>query len=604
MPLNSPKGTGTSGGRKLVAVVHADIVGYSRLIGADDAGTLERVRVLRRNLIDPAVSEHGGRIANIAGDALLIVFDSVEGAVRCAIKVQQQVPVHDRDLPPDCRIRFRIGINVGDVIVDGTDVHGDGVNVAARLQAKCSPGAVCVSRAVHEHIRGRLDLMFEAVGLLNLKNIAQPVEAFMLHPDAATAERSGERTLVHSVGEARQLPDKPSLVVLPFQNMSGDPGHDYFADGMVEEITTALSRVGSLFIIARNSAFTYKGRAVDVRQVGRELGVRYVLEGSVRKSGSRVRITAQLIEAEKGGHIWADRFDGPVDDIFDLQDRVTEHVVGALEPNMVKAEIVRAMAKPTDRLDAYDLYLQALQQTYLLTEPANRTAQRLLQKAIEMDERFALAKALAARAVTQSVMYQWTPEDSEAAAHAVTLARSALTDSPDDSTILSWAGHVLSYLGKDLDAARAVLDRALDLNNNSATVLSISGWVHNWRGEFEIARDEFLRAVRLSPLDPSLINLRGGLAVALTFGEPPELGRALDLIDQSLAVSPNDFNSLQQRTVALVMLGRMDEAKETARRMLSVSPGTSISRFRSRWRHRKGIADRTLAAFRTAGIPE
>ena len=276
--------------RKLIAVVYADMVGYSRLIGLDDAGTLQRLRALRDNLIDPAIEEHGGRIVQTGGDFLLMVFDSIDGAVRCAMKVQEQVPVQDRDQPPDRAIRFRIGINIGDAIADGTDLHGDAVNVAARLQAECPPGGICVSRPVRDHVRGRLDLAFEELGALNLKNIARPVEAFVMQPGRcrASARNMSDMQCVDGL-DMLALPDRPSIAVLPFTNMSGDPEQEYFADGMADDIITEFSRSRWLFVIARNSSFTYKGRAVDVKQVARELGVRYVLEGSVRRSGALTR---------------------------------------------------------------------------------------------------------------------------------------------------------------------------------------------------------------------------------------------------------------------------------------------------------------------------
>ena len=280
--------------RKLVAVVYADMVGYSRLIGLDDQGTLSRLRALRREVIDRAIEEQGGTIVQTGGDSLLIVFDSIDGAVRCAVQVQEQVPIHDADQPADRSIRFRVGINLGDAIADGTDLHGDAVNVAARLQAECPPGGICVSRSVRDHVHGRLGLDFKDLGSLSLKNIARPVETFLVMLDSA----SPSVTPVTAVQTDLLLPDKPSIAVMPFNNFSSDPEQEYFADGMVEEITTALARIRWLFVIARNSTFTYKGRAVDLKQVGRELGVRYVLEGSVRKGGGRVRITAQLIEAE------------------------------------------------------------------------------------------------------------------------------------------------------------------------------------------------------------------------------------------------------------------------------------------------------------------
>ncbi len=343
--------------RKLVAIVHADIVGYSRLIGLDDFGTLRRLRALRIELIDPAIKEHRGRVVKTAGDSILIVFDSIDGAVCCAARVQQQVPILDADQPP---VRFRVGINIGDAIPDRTDWHGDAVNVAARLQAECPPGGICVSRAVRDHVHGRFDLAFEALGTLRLKNIERPIEAFVVRfGAAAVVPKPVGLAQAHSGRETLPLPDKPSIAVLPFSNLSGDPGDEYFADGLVEEIITGLSRVRSFFVIARNSSFTYKGHAIDVRQVGRQLGVRYVLEGSVRKAAGRVRITGQLIDATTDAHLWADRFDGALDDVFALQDQVTVDVVGVIEPTIRRAEIERAQRKPPEDLQAYDLYFEA-----------------------------------------------------------------------------------------------------------------------------------------------------------------------------------------------------------------------------------------------------
>ncbi|MEA2726019.1 MAG: adenylate cyclase, partial [Acetobacteraceae bacterium] len=348
--LNSP-------GRKLIAVLYADMVGYGRLIGLDDAGTAERLRTLRSVLIDPAVHEHGGRIVQTGGDSLLIVFDSIDGAVRCAVKVQHQVSVYDGDQPPDRAIRFRVGINIGDAIADGTDLHGDAVNVAVRLQAECPPGGVCVSRSVRDHVHGQFDLDFRELGALRLKNITRPVEAFVVRPATGTGPSSA--SAISSPFNDLSLADRPSIAVLAFTNMSGDPEQDYFSDGMVGEIITALSRIRWLFVIARNSSFTYKGQAVDVKQIGRELGVRYVLEGSVRKAGHRVSITAQLIHTLTGAHLWADRFDGSLEDVFDLQDKVASSVAGVIEPALLAAEARGSNNRPTNDLSAYNLYLRS-----------------------------------------------------------------------------------------------------------------------------------------------------------------------------------------------------------------------------------------------------
>jgi adenylate cyclase len=344
--------------RKLIAIVYIDMVGYSRLIGLDDVGTLDRLRVLRRDVIDPAIEEHCGRLVNTGGDSLLIVFDSIDGAVRCAINIQQQVPINDGDQPPDRAIRFRVGINVGDVIPDGTDVHGDVVNVAARLQAECPAGTACVSRSVYEHVHGRLGLEFEELGSLDLKNIARPVEAFVLRCDGAAASKTAERQQVYDTGEGLPLPGKPSIAVLAFTNMSGDLEQEYFSDGIADDIITELSRSRSLFVIARNSSFACRGQSIDVRRIARELGVRYVLEGSVRHSGGRVRLTAQLIDAGTGNHVWAERYDRRAKEVFAVQDEITGAVTTAILPAVTDAEKRRALRRPPESLDAWAAYMR------------------------------------------------------------------------------------------------------------------------------------------------------------------------------------------------------------------------------------------------------
>src|SRR5215472_6275719 len=313
--------------RRLAAILAADVAGYSRLMGADEEGTLERLKALRRELLDPKIAEHHGRIVKTTGDGLLVEFSSVVDAVRCGVEMQQAMPERNTNVAAESRIELRIGINLGDVIVEEGDIYGDGVNIAARLEALAEPGGICVSRVVHDQVRDKLDVGFEDLGEQQVKNIARPVHVWRLRLGAKPASAT-----------PLALPDKPSIAVLPFANMSGDPEQEYFADGMVEEIITALSRIRWLFVIARNSSFTYKGQAIDVKQVGRELGVRYVLEGSVRKSGNRVRITAQLIDTQSGAHLWADRFDGSLEDIFELQDKIALSVAGVIEPALQTAE--------------------------------------------------------------------------------------------------------------------------------------------------------------------------------------------------------------------------------------------------------------------------
>ena len=335
--------------RKLAAILAADIAGYSRLMGADEERTLARLKAHRREHIDPKISEHRGRIVKTTGDGILIEFPSVIEAVSCAVAVQRGIAERNAGTPEEQRITFRVGVNLGDIIVEDGDIHGDGVNIAARLEGIAEPGGICISEDAFRHVRGKVDVEFADVGEQSLKNIARPLRVYRV-----LLQRPGQTR-----GQALPLPDKPSIAVLPFANMSGDPEQEYFADGMVEEIITALSRIRWLFVIARNSSFTYEGRAIDVKQVGRELGVRYVLEGSVRKAGGRVRITAQLIDATNGAHLWADRFDGSLEDVFELQDEVASGVAGVIEPALQAAETARSARRPTNDLTAYDLYLRA-----------------------------------------------------------------------------------------------------------------------------------------------------------------------------------------------------------------------------------------------------
>jgi adenylate cyclase len=371
--------------RRLAAILAADVAGYSRLMGADEEGTLERLKALRRELVDPKIAEHHGRIVKTTGDGMLVEFPSVVDAVRCAVEVQQAMPERNTGVAADNRIEWRIGINLGDVIVEGDDLYGDGVNIAARIEALADAGGVFVSNTVHDQVRDRLPFVFENLGEQQVKNIARPVRVYRVR-DAGTKS---------PMAPALPLPDKPSIAVLPFANMSGDPEQEYFVDGMVEEIITALSRIRWLFVIARNSSFTYKGQSVDVKRVGRELGVRYVLEGSVRKAGDRVRIAGQLIDAVTGAHLWADRFDGSLKDVFELQDKVASSVAGVIEPALQAAETARSAGRPTNDLTAYDLYLRA----YAMVWSAARQvpeALRLLEQAIARDPRYGPVLAWAA----------------------------------------------------------------------------------------------------------------------------------------------------------------------------------------------------------------
>src|SRR4029453_564537 len=411
--------------RRLAAILAADVAGYSRLMGADEEGTHAALKVYRREIIDPKITEHRGRIVRIIGDGLLVEFASVIAAVRWAAEVQRAMGERNAAPPPDKRIEFRMGINAGDIIIEGTDIWGDGVNVAARLEALAEPGGICVSGRVQEHIHGSLEIAFEDIGEQQLKNIVRPVRVYRVRLKGATKAAPA------------QPPHKPSIAVLPFNNMSGDPEQEYFADGMVEEITTALSRTRWLFVIARNSSFTYKGRAVDVKQVGRELGVRYVLEGGVRKAADRVRITAQLIDASTGAHLWADRFDGSLAGIFELQDQGTASVGAAIAPRLEQAEVERAKHKPTESLDAYDYFLRGIASLHSCTKESNDEALRLFTKAIALDPDFASAHGMAAYCYAWRKSNGWMVDPEGETVEAVRLARRAAELGWDDAVALA-----------------------------------------------------------------------------------------------------------------------------------------------------------------------
>ena len=461
--------------RRLAAILAADVVGYSRLMGVDEIGTLRALKAIRRELADPAIASHHGRVVKTTGDGILIEYASVVDAVACAVVIQRGMITRNADVPEDKRIVFRIGINIGDIIIDEHDIHGDGVNIAARLEGLADPGGICISKAARDQVRDKLAIAFEDMGEQNLKNIARPVRAFRLSVKdiAALPDEDASRYATRDTAGAGPLtlPDKPSIAVLPFQNMSGDPEQEYFADGMVEELTAALSRVRSFFVIARNSTFIYKGRAVDVKQVSRELGVRYVLEGSVRKSGDRVRITAQLIDATTGNHIWSDRYDGGIEDIFDLQDRITASVVGAIHPSILLAEIERTKRKRPESLDAYDYVLRALPHVWALDPTANAFALNHLNKAIEIEPDYPLALSLAAWCQARQVTYNWTPVHDEAKAEGLRLAKLAGDMNNDDPMVLTMLCAAHSIVG-DLDMAPALIEKSLALDPNSAMAWS------------------------------------------------------------------------------------------------------------------------------------
>jgi adenylate cyclase len=546
--------------RRLAAILAADVAGYSRLMGADEEGTLERLKALRRELIDPKIAEHHGRIVKTTGDGVLVEFASVVDAVRCAVAVQQAMPEHNTGVGADSRIELRIGINLGDVIVEGDDLYGDGVNIAARIEALADAGGVFVSNTVHDQVRDRLPYAFEDLGEQQVKNIARPVRIYRVREAAADTPSAPEPPPL-------PLSDKPSIAVLPFQNMSGDPQQEYFVDGMVEEIITALSRIRWLFVIARNSSFTYKGQAVDVKQVGRELGVRYVLEGSVRKGGNRVRITGQLIDATNGAHLWADRFDGLIEDVFELQDKVASSVAGVIEPALQAAETARSASRPTADLTAYDLYLRA----YAMVRASARRipeALHLLEQAIKRDPHYGPALAYAAVCCFRLLNEDRSENRKTDRMKGADLARQALEVAGDDPSILANAAYALAYFGEDIGAMMALVDRALALNPNFARGWHISGMLRLWAGQPDTAIGHAEAALRLSPrarIGNSLFQIGAAHFYARRFDEAvPKLLFALQE-DPSI---PGPYRLL---AACYAHMGRLDDAREIVGRLRAIT---------------------------------
>jgi adenylate cyclase len=544
--------------RRLAAILAADIAGYSRLMGADEEGTLAQLKAHRRDLIDPKIVEHRGRIVKTTGDGMLVEFASVVDALRCAVDVQRGMVSRNAEVAQESRIAFRVGIHQGDIIVDGGDIFGDGVNVAARLEGLAEPGGICVSGRVQEDARGKLNIAFQDAGEQQLKNIARPVHVY----------RVGLRGAPATTRPMLALPDKPSIAVLPFQNMSGDPEQEYFADGMVEEIITALSRIRWLFVIARNSSFTYKGQAVDVKQVGRELGVRYVLEGSVRKAANRVRITGQLIDAGSGAHLWADHFDGSLQDIFDLQDNIAVSVAGVIEPALQDAELRRSAQRPTNDLTAYDLFLRARAEASPWEKEGTLRALHLLRQALERDPSYGPALGLAAGCHMTLHAAGWTIDPEASCCESVDLARRALRVAEGDPDVLARAAHVLGYCGEDITAALALVDRALELNPSFAYAWMRSGWMRLWAGQPDVAIRHLETSTRLSPRE-SRAAAHLGIGVAHFFLRQFE--QAQEMLVLSLQEKPSWVPTHRFLASAYAHMGRLDEAREIVKRLRSLT---------------------------------
>ena len=552
--------------RRLAAILAADVAGSCRLIGIDEEGTLAQLKALRKTLFDPKVTNHRGRVVKNTGDGALVEFASVVDAIRCADEIQHSVAEQNADVPQNKRIEFRIGIHVGDIIIDENDIYGDGVNIAVRLEGIAEPGGICISDDAHRQVRGKVQSPLEDMGPQTLKNIAEPMRVWRIRSVMSIHPPNG-----HS--EPLALPDKPSIAVLPFQNMSGDPEQDYFADGMVDEITSALSRFKSLFVIARNSSFIYKGKAVDIKQVGRELGVRYVLQGSVRRAAEKVRITGQLIDAVSGAHLWADRFEGDLSDIFALQDEVTVKVVSAIQPKLLQTEIDLAARRPNN-LSAYDLCLRAQHQQSWTREGSAESLQ-LASRALEIDPRSSFAATLAGGCHLRSVRQGWAADPKSEIAEGFRFLRLALNIDGNATLALSLLGYATASFSDDYDTAREMVDRAVALNPNSSRIWEQRGMTYLVAGQPEEAIQSFERRIRLSPFDPLLFSTFAGMGVAFI-----GLGRFDEAVSAAKkAVRQNRLYPFAYRCLAsaLAHLGREAEVKEAVAGLFELDPDFRIS---------------------------
>jgi adenylate cyclase len=578
--------------RRLAAILAADVVGYSALMQRAEEATYAEFERLKRELIAPSLSRHEGRLIKTTGDGALAEFASPLAAIRCAVEIQDHLASEGSPL------RLRVGLNLGDVIVgqDG-DLYGDGINIAVRLEGVADPGGILISEKVYNEVEGKLDVGFEDRGEQQLKNISKPVCAYAVRAGAHGA-------LVERLSAAPPLPDKPSIAVLPFQNMSGDPEQEYFADGMVEEIITALSRFKSLFVIARNSSFTFKGKAVDIKEVGRRLGVRYVLEGAVRKAAGKVRITGQLIDALTGAHIWADRFERDLTDVFALQDEATVAVVSAIQPKLLQTEIALAMRRRPENLTAYDFYLRARQQYYLTTREGLAEAIRLAHRALELDPRFGLVAALAGLHHMQNLTWGYAIDPQFDREEAIRLLRLALSIDDGDPETLAFASEISAFLVGDWEKEMEMADRAVALNPNSFHAWLSRGFVHRNAGLSEEAVRSFERAIRMSPVDPELNFAFVGMGYAFI-----ELGRFDEAViagkkaQRQNPIFPGAYRCLAS---AFAHLGRDAEAREAAARVLEFDPAFSISAWIAR---APGLGGQwgsklLIEGLRTAGLPK
>ena len=578
--------------RRLAAIMSADVAGYSRLMGKDEAGTLSALKALRKDVFAPQVTAHKGRVVKLMGDGALVEFPSVVDAVDCAIAVQ-------RDMAEQT-IQLRIGINLGDIIIEGSDIYGDGVNVAARIQEVAEPGGVALSAVAHDQVAGKVEATFEDAGEHELKNIDKPVRVYRWTDAAADPLPA-----TPGATDALPLPDKPSIAVLPFTNMSGDPEQEYFSDGISEDIITALSKFRWFFVIARNSTFVYKGQAVDIKQVGRELGVRYVLEGSVRKAANRVRISAQLIEAETGNHVWAERFDRSLEDIFELQDEITSTIAAAVEPELAGSERQRAMRKPTEHLGAWDLFQRGMALIWRMDHASINSGCELIHRAVELDPDFGLAHSQLAIGALYLLLLEWADDRDEVLRQGIADAGKGIAIDSRDYSAYHALGRLNTIAGDHAAAVRA-LETCLSINPNFSLGYHGLAEAHVYGGDPEQAIANANTAIRLSPNDPNMWGMLHYKASA--YVRLDDFDRAIEIFEKVCEFPTAQYVPSATLAALYVLRGREAEGRKALRNARLLEPKLSIAVMK----HVYGDAgdrpssrtQRLLDALRTAGLAE
>ncbi len=585
--------------RRLAAIVSADVVAYTRLMERDEVGTHARLKARFTELVEPKIAEHGGRVVKLMGDGLLAEFPSVINAVNWAVEVQAKVAELSAEEPNEQRIVYRVGVNLGDVIVDGDDIFGDGVNVAARLQEIAESGGVCISEKVQAEVRGKLDVEFVDGGTQAVKNVSDPLRIWRWSPGQVNASDAPPRPLA---GEPLALPDKPSIAVLPFDNMSGDPEQEYFADGISEDIITELSKFRWFFVIARNSTFTYKGSAVDIKRVGKELGVRFVLEGSVRKVGNRVRVSAQLIEAATGNHIWAERYDRQLDDIFALQDEITRTIASAVEPELSGFERDIAMRKPTENLGAWDLYQRGVAKLWHTDRGGFEESRALLQQAAAMDPDFGRAYGYLAFATYGLLVFGWAEDREASLRQGITDARKAISMDNRDYFAHFSLGRLHTLAGDHTAAIRA-LETSIDINPNFAHGYYGLAAAQGYVGNAEKAIENVDLAIRLSPNDPlmwAFLIHKGYAHYCLD-----DLDQAIDLAERACQFPTAQFIPFAWLAAMYVHAGREQDASKALENARRLEPNLSIAYVKGILRTARGVGvERLYDGLRKAGLPE